>query len=193
MSRPAASDPSAAGRRTGAEPPAATRVTRPLHRLAAAIPLVMFATLAPAQTPASPFEPIAWLAGCWRADGGEPGSIEQWMPPAGGTMLGMARTVRGGRTAEFEFMRIVAEDGALVFVAQPSGRPPTRFPAARVGAAEAVFEQPGHDFPQRVIYAQDGADRLRARIEGQRGGQLRGIDFPMTRTPCDGGPPNPTR
>lgn len=194
MSRPAALEPAAVGRHTGVGPRAQTVSARPPRAPAMAMTLVLLAPPALAQTaPASPFEPIAWLAGCWRADAGEPGSIEQWMPPAGGSMLGMGRTVRGGRTAEFEFMRIVAEDGTLVFVAQPSGRPPTRFPAARVGAAEAVFEQPGHDFPQRVIYARDGADRLRARIEGTRGGQLRGIDFPMTRTPCDGGPPNPTR
>lgn len=143
--------------------------------------------------PPTPLDAVAWLAGCWRADGGEAGSVEQWMAPAAGTMLGMARTVRAGRTTEFEFMRIVAEDPGLVFIAQPSGRPPTRFAAARVSPTEVVFENPGHDFPQRVIYAQDGADHLRARIEGTRGGQPRGIDFPMTRAACDGVPPNPTR
>lgn len=162
-------------------------------RLALSATLGLAAAATAQGPPPTPLDAVAWLAGCWRADGSEPGSTEHWMAPAAGTMLGMARTVRAGRTAAFEFMRIEAEAPGLVFIAQPSGRPPTRFAAARVSATEVVFENPGHDFPQRVIYAQDGADRLRARIEGTRGGQLRGIDFPMTRAACDGAPLNPTR
>ena len=33
-----------------------------------------------------------------------------------------------------------------------------------------VFENPTHDFPQRIIYWKDGAD-LRARIEGTQNGK----------------------
>lgn len=35
-----------------------------------------------AQAPAS-IEGAAWLAGCWRADGREAGSVEHWLAPAG--------------------------------------------------------------------------------------------------------------
>lgn len=31
---------------------------------------------------------LGWLAGCWAATPGEPGSRELWMAPAGGLMLG---------------------------------------------------------------------------------------------------------
>jgi hypothetical protein len=51
--------------------------------------------------------------------------------------------------------------------------------------AELVFENPEHDFPQRVIYRQEPAGRLRARIEGHREGLPRAVDFAMTRVPCD--------
>lgn len=134
---------------------------------------------------ADPFAPVAWLAGCWDPQGREPGSTEQWMPPAGGLMLGMARTLRQGRVVEFEFMQIRAEaDGQLVYVAQPQGRPPTEFRLVRQGEAEAVFENPTHDFPQRVIYRRESAQRLVARIEGSMQGKARGVDFPMTRASC---------
>ena len=134
---------------------------------------------------ADPFAPVAWLAGCWEPQGREAGSTEQWMPPAGGLMLGMARTLRQGRVVEFEFMQIRAEaDGQLVYVAQPQGRPPTDFRLVRQGEAEAVFENPTHDFPQRVIYRRESAQRLVARIEGSVQGKARGIDFPMTRAAC---------
>jgi hypothetical protein len=135
---------------------------------------------------ASELDPLAWLAGCWQADGGEPGSVEQWMPLAGGSLLGMARTVRGGRTVAWEFMRIATTpDGKPAFFAQPSNKPPATFPALRVTANEAVFENPGKDFPQRVVYRLAAPDKLDARIEGQRDGVPRSVAFPMTRVSCD--------
>lgn len=88
----------------------------------------------------------------------------------------------------FEFMRIEqAADGAIAFVAQPLGRPETRFAAREHGPDGVVFENPAHDFPQRVIYRRDGAARIAARIEGPGAdGASRGIDFPLQRVSCDG-------
>lgn len=124
---------------------------------------------------------LAWLQGCWAASGAERGSGEQWMGPAGGTMLGMSRTVRKGRTVEYEFIRIEqGADGKLAFVAQPSGQPQASFPLLREDGDSVVFENLAHDFPQRVIYRRAGASGLHARIEGKG----KGIDFPMSRTPC---------
>lgn len=129
---------------------------------------------------------LAWLSGCWRGEAGEPGTQEQWMPPAAGSMLGMSRTVRQGRTVEFEFMQAREHaDAGLVFVAQPSGRPPTTFRLLKLGAAEAVFENLEIDFPQRVRYARLSDSRLAASIEGTRNGQARRIDFAFMRAACD--------
>jgi hypothetical protein len=151
------------------------------------LPLVLAAACAhtQAQTPADPFAPVAWLAGCWAQQGREAGSVEQWMPPAGGQMLGMARTLKGGRVVEFEFMQIRAEaDGSLVFMAQPQGRAATEFKLARQGDGEAVFENAAHGFPQRVLYRRESADKLMARIEGTLNGKARSVDFPMQRAAC---------
>ena len=107
----------------------------------------------------------AWLAGCWSADGKEAGSGEQWMAPAGGTMLGVSRVVRGDQTVAFEFMRIRARaDGTLVFIAAPSGQREASFVLSRSEAGLLVFENPEHDFPQVVIYRLMSPDRLQARI-----------------------------
>lgn len=129
---------------------------------------------------------LAWLAGCWQDESAEAGSVEQWTALAGGTMLGVSRTVRGGETALYEFMQLRSlADGTLVFVAAPSGQPEAAFPAVRVNANEAVFENPSHDFPQRVVYARDGDAKLRARIEGTIEGETRVVVFTMRRVSCD--------
>ena len=151
-----------------------------------AIPLIVLAA-GSAAAAEQEIEKVAWLAGCWASDGAGPGTEERWMPLAGGTMLGVSRTIRQGKTVAHEFMEIRhLPDGKLAFIGHPSGQSTTVFTVLRVDEAEVVFENPQHDFPQRVAYARDGASKLRARIEGSEGGgAVRVIEFPMTRRRCD--------
>lgn len=129
---------------------------------------------------------LQWLAGCWTQDGRDAGSVEQWTSPADGTMLGMNRIVSGGRTVAFEFMRItVSADNFVEFIASPSGQETARFELVSMGENEVVFENPEHDFPQRIIYRLTGDSGLLGRIEGIDNGKPRTADFPMTRTECD--------
>jgi hypothetical protein len=131
-------------------------------------------------------EKLAWLSGCWKSQSAEAGSGEQWTSIAGGTMLGTSRTVKLGKTVEFEFMQLrYLADRTLAFVAQPSGQSTTVFPLLRISDTEATFENPQHDFPQRVVYARDGETKLLARVEGMRRGALRVIEFPLIRVSCD--------
>lgn len=143
---------------------------------------------------ASSFDQLGWMQGCWMAPGAEKGTVEQWTSAEGGSMFGMSRTVKGGKTVAFEFMQIrEVTPGKLAFTAQPSGAPPTTFPLARQDGFAFVFENLAHDFPQRVIYRRDGAQGMLARIEGLSKGKIKGIDFLMQRVSCETPPPNPTR
>lgn len=156
----------------------------------AALLLAGNALAATAPAPAAGVEQLGWLSGCWQstAAGTEAGSVEMWTTPDGGTLLGLSRTVRGGRTSEYEYMRIGPDaHGRLAFHAQPSGQPATLFPLLRLDADEVVFENAGHDFPQRVAYRRDGADRVVGRIEGRSGGKDKVIEFPLRRVGCGGG------
>jgi len=97
-------------------------------------------------------------------------------------MLGMSRTVASGRTVAYEFV-LLREDanGDLVYEAHPSGQEAATFQLARWSATELVFENPGHDFPQRIIYTLADKDTLNAAVEGLRNGQLRRSEFPYRR------------
>lgn len=129
---------------------------------------------------------LGWLAGCWQRENSEAGTIEQWMPPAGETMLGMARTVKKGKTVEHEFMQIrVNAEGKLIYIALPSGQAETTFSLRQVSEQSIEFENPKHDFPQRVRYQLQAPNKLLARIEGVSKGKPRGIDFPMLRIACE--------
>jgi hypothetical protein len=54
-----------------------------------------------------------------------------------------------------------------------------------VANGKAVFENPQHDFPQRIIYRLEKDGSLAAAIEGMSKGKLKRIDFPMKRAKCD--------
>ena len=132
---------------------------------------------------------VAWLHGCWRSTTGSPsgGDVvveEQWMAPRGGTMIGMGRTVRGGRTTEYELVVLKEQDGRLAYEAHPSGQPSAVFLSSEVSDTAVVFENPEHDFPQRVGYRRSGTG-LAAWIEGTMKGQKRHIDFAYTRVACE--------
>ncbi len=101
-------------------------------------------------------------------------------------MMGMSRTVKNGKTVEFEFVRLVKEtDGSINYVANPSGQQGASFTLVSLEGQRAVFENLQHDFPQRIIYHRRTADSLVARIEGTVGGKLKGVDFPMKRVKCE--------
>jgi hypothetical protein len=127
---------------------------------------------------------LSWLAGCWEHQESGFRREEQWMAPRGGTMLGMSRTVAGGKTVEHEALRIEMRDPDLVFVANPSGQPEAEFRQYELSDSVAAFEAPEHDFPQRIIYRLLDRQRAVASIEGEQDGLTRVIDFPMTRTDC---------
>lgn len=131
---------------------------------------------------------LAWLAGCWEGTLSSGATYEEaWLAPRGGIMVGMARMTRDGRSLSYEFMRIAPGDGdALVFHAQPSGRTATPFRSTELTASSVTFENPDHDFPQRVRYRFMPPDELHARIEGVRNGQAGALDFPLRRVGCPG-------
>jgi len=136
---------------------------------------------------AAPIDELSWLAGCWRAERGDAGSGEHWMVPAAGSLFGMARTVRSGRTVAHEFMQIRESAGALVFIAMPSAKPSASFRALRVEPRRVVFENPDKDFPQRVGYESPDDATLIGHIEGLDQGRERRIEFPMRREACPSG------
>ena len=132
-------------------------------------------------------EDFAFMRGCWEIARPEGKSkiTEQWMEPSGGTLIGMSRTVRDGKTTGYEFMRIEARPDGVYFISKPSGNSEeTSFKLKQFIRGNAVFENPSHDFPQRVIYRSDKSDTLSARIEGTMNGKASGLDFAYKRVRC---------
>jgi len=135
---------------------------------------------APAPSAMFKLEQLAFMSGSWRSPDGS--NEEHWMMPAGDKMIGMARLIAGDRTF-FEYLRIEASpDGSIAYVAMPQGGKPTPFGLVSLENNRAVFENPAHDYPQRIIYSLGDDGNMTARIEGKQGGQDKYTDYPMIRS-----------
>jgi hypothetical protein len=132
--------------------------------------LVLSSTLvaaACAAAPAADSSPRAfpWLSGHWCSQSETQLIEEYWLPPEGSLALGVGRTVKAGKTATFEFMRIETRDGVTHYLAMHDGLPAVAFKLTASGADWARFENPQHDFPTRVEYRRTSAG-LHAEIAG---------------------------
>ena len=131
---------------------------------------------------------LAWLEGHWSGTDGPLQMEEVWTSADGGALVGLHKDVstRGGapRMVSFEFLRIAMGADAIEYIAQPGGRPPTRFALVDMSPRRAVFANPAHDFPQRIIYWLDDAGALHARIEGPKDGKTVGQEWTWTKRPA---------
>lgn len=115
--------------------------------------------------------PVAFLAGSWFVEKGGERIEEQWSIPAGGMMLATGRTLRGGNTVLFEYLRIESTPSGVVYIAQPRGKDATTFKLAQAAEGKVVFENPAHDFPKRISYTRRSEGTIDVRIEGESDGK----------------------
>ena len=137
----------------------------------------MWLIIAAAMAAESPPKPVlpTWMAGCWEQKSGEDWVEECWTGARAGQMMGSSRTGKGETLQFFEHMRITADADGTSFCALPKGQAGGCFKATKVSASEIVFENPAHDYPQRVRYWRDGKD-LRAEVslkDGSKASQWR--------------------
>ncbi len=120
-----------------------------------------------------------WMAGYWLScDGGQ--TAEAWIGGGDGMLVGV--NLNGAPPQQgFEFMRIAEVKGRLAFIGSPNAAPPTVFPLKSLAGMRATFENPDHDFPQRVIYERNG-DILTGRVEGLAGGKEQSMEWSFRRT-----------
>jgi hypothetical protein len=59
------------------------------------------------------------------------------------------------------------------------------FKLVKVNPSQAIFENPQHDFPQRIVYQRLIDGSLYASLEGVENGKPKRIEFAMKRARCD--------
>ena len=171
----------------------------PAHRVAFALLLAASAALAqspsapdPAAAAADPLAPLAWIEGCWRGSVNQREFREQWMPLRGGMLLGVSQTVMGGKTQDYEYLRIESRPEGVYYVAKPSGEKEDAFKLVGKTVDTTsdrndeifTFENPAQEFPRRLVYRRATGGWLYAQVEGMVKGVERQVIYPMRRIDC---------
>ena len=94
-----------------------------------------------------------WLSGCWQHIDGP--SREVWVEAATDLLFGYSVTTSGDQLRSFEDLRIEPSEAGHVYVASPNGTTPVRFTETHGTDVSLRFENPDHDFPQRIEYFRD--------------------------------------
>ncbi len=119
---------------------------------------------------------LSWLAGRWEGPSGGGTFEEHWMAPVGGVMIGMGRLVKGDKTVFTEFLKIVETKDGVEYRVLIGAQPETAFKLTSRSEGEAIFENPKHDFPQKIGYRKE-KDGVLAWIEGTQGGKPSKMEF----------------
>jgi hypothetical protein len=151
--------------------------------------MVASMVLLPDAARAAPLADLSWLSGDWRRC--KEGEIveERWLGPRGGLLIGANLTSSKGR-ASFENLRIAASDDTWTYWAAPMGRAPVPFRMVEAGPQRAVFANPEHGFPARIVYWREG-DELLARIEGSIKYKPAAVEWRFAKGTAADCPPSP--
>lgn len=130
----------------------------------------------------SRLEKFSWLTGTWKNQSSARNAFESWEKEDKQAMVGRGYTVEGGDTTVSEMLQLEEKDGDIFYIATvPQNPGPVYFKLVKMDEGEFVFENPEHDFPNRIIYMRQGEDSLHVRIEGMGKSEGKKVDFMFIR------------
>lgn len=140
--------------------------TKRLHWIALILLFMVAVFRLPAQ---SPWDGLQRLAGTWKQSGTF--LYEKWEAGTTDTLRGEAyQQLPGAEKSTTEYLRIVRQaDGSIVYqatVLNQNDSATIEFPLTFFTGNSWAFENPKHDFPQRIEYWLQDGETLRATISG---------------------------
>lgn len=128
---------------------------------------------------------IDWILGYWEMGSPEGTVTESWIRTNDTVYSGVGKFSDSlGKILTTEEINIVLRDGELLYIPavsnQNNGQAIT-FTEASFSDTMVVFENKGHDFPQRIVYVKKGEDKMLAYIEGEMNGEQAKIEYPYTK------------
>lgn len=126
---------------------------------------------------------FSWLEGKWTGTAGQMNFFEEWSSLNGNCMTGKGGAISGGDTVFSESIKI-EQRGEDVFyipsVKENGGAVDFKFTGYK--SDSIVFENPQHDFPQRIVYFRLPDNKLYACIDGLNAGKYDRIEFSYQKT-----------
>jgi hypothetical protein len=131
---------------------------------------------------------LDWFIGSWTGEIKESIFSETWEKVNDSLFSGQSYFIRGSDTLSRESISLQLQDTSVLYIPLVEGQndnKPVYFKMVFWDSTNVVFENPGHDFPQKIRYQLTNGDSLIATISGLQEGKLRIISFPMKRATKD--------
>ena len=129
-------------------------------------------------------EKANWLIGEWQNNTPEGNATEAWEKKNDSTFAGKSYVVVGKDTVFSETLSIGQIGKELFYIStvkDQNNEQPIKFSLTSSTSKQLVFENPKHDFPQKISYTLITNDSLLAEISGMKDGKQNLQKFPMTR------------
>ena len=128
------------------------------------------------------FKYLHYLEGNWVIETEDRNFYEQWELENDSLLISKSFYVKNGDTTNTETVRLEIIDDYIYYIPTVEHNAgPIRFKLTSLTETMAIFENPAHDFPTKIIYEKINNDSLIARIEGLQKGKLKRIDYPFKR------------
>lgn len=122
--------------------------------------------------PEADISSFEWMEGKWVGKYDTVPIFEQWKPREGKIMKGRGGVLSGKDTVFSEMISIEQRGSDLFYIAIVGhNRQPAEFKFTGYKNDTAVFENPAHDFPQRVLYYKKPDGSVYAAVDGKYKGK----------------------
>ena len=131
----------------------------------------------------SPLEGLKGFLGLWKQDEGvNLISYEEWKKVSDNFYQARSWTMYNDKQVYEENIELKAENGEVYYIPHVvENKGPVRFKMTSLEGNLATFENPAHDFPQKITYEMRGDTMLFARISGVKNGKEGSKEFPLRR------------
>jgi hypothetical protein len=129
-------------------------------------------------------EKADWLIGNWQNTSKEGVATESWQKLNDSSYAGRSYFVIGKDTVSSETINLTQTGDSLFYIPVVKGQnndQPVKFRLTSSATDHLVFENPAHDFPQKISYRKISADSILAEISGKINGVESVQQFPMGR------------
>lgn len=127
-------------------------------------------------------EKVNWLVGEWGNTSKEGNLTETWKQENDSTLLGESYVTIEIDTVFYEKVVLQQKNDSLFYTVKAKGQnneKPVSFYLSSASGNQLVFENPKHDFPNKITYNKISNDSLVAEIFGMKEGKESKESFPM--------------
>ncbi|PXY42449.1 hypothetical protein DMB65_03710 [Flavobacterium cheongpyeongense] len=125
-----------------------------------------------------------WLIGNWENTSTDGKLTENWQKVNDSTFSATSHFIKGKDTLHFENIVLAQKGETLTYIATVKGQnedKPVSFPSTSESNTKLVFENPKHDYPQKITYTKGANSTLVAEITGKLNGKVTTERFIMVK------------